>query len=200
MTAAHRLQATQVFFSPRAADWEARFPADGPRFDQAVSELAVPPGARALDVGCGTGRALAPLRAAVGPAGQVLGVDATPAMLAEAHRLGRYQAAGLVVGDALRLPLTTGWAAAVFAGGVLPHLDDPAAALAEWARVTGVGGRLAIFHPLSRVALAARHQSVPSDDDVLASARLRGLCAAAGWQVLSLDDAPDRYLALAVRR
>lgn len=199
MTDHARLRATQDFFTARAASWETRFPDDAPRYAQAVQELQVPAAARAVDVGCGTGRAAVPLRAAVGPAGHVLAVDATPAMLAEARRLGRGALAALAVADALRLPVPAGWAAVVFAGGVLPHLDDPAAALAEWARVVCPGGVLAVFHPLSRAALAARHNHVPSDDDVLAGARLTRLCAAAGWQVTAIDDSAERYLALAVR-
>ncbi len=199
MTDRASLRATQAFFTVRAANWETRFPDDAPRYAQAVQALVIPVGGNALDVGCGTGRALGPLRAAVGSVGRVLGVDATPAMLVEARRLGRVAVAALAVADALRLPLPDGWAAVVFAGGVLPHLDDPAAGLAEWARVTRPGGTLAVFHPLSRAALAARHNGVPSDDDVLAAARLRALCAAAGWEVTALDDADDRYLAVAVR-
>jgi SAM-dependent methyltransferase len=199
MTEPATLQATREFFGPRAAGWEQRFPDDEPRYARAVRDLAVAPGATALDLGCGTGRALAPLRAAVGSAGRVLGLDATIEMLAEAQRLGRDQLAALLLGDVLRLPFATGSADAVFAGGLLPHLADPAAALIEIGRVTRPGGRLAIFHPIGRVALAARHGGVPSDDDVIAPARLRALCAATGWSVLLIDDAEDRYLALAER-
>jgi SAM-dependent methyltransferase len=199
MTEPTTLQATREFFGPRAAGWEQRFPNDEPHYARAVRDLAAVPGTTALDLGCGTGRALAPLRGAVGAAGRVIGLDATIEMLAEARRLGRDQFASLLIGDALRLPFATASANAVFAGGLLPHLADPVAALAEIARVTRPGGRLAVFHPIGRVALAARHGGVPSDDDVVAPARLRALCAATGWSVLSIDDADDRYLALAER-
>jgi hypothetical protein len=40
---------------------------------------------------------------------------------------------------------------------------------------------------------------VPSDDDVLGPGTLPGLLAAAGWRLERLDDAEDRYLALATR-
>ncbi|MCC7359847.1 MAG: class I SAM-dependent methyltransferase [Anaerolineales bacterium] len=194
------MRATQEFFTARAAHWETRFPDDAPRYAQAVQALVLAPGAHAVDVGCGTGRAVAPLRAALGAAGQILAIDATPAMLAEAQRLGWGALTALAVADALRLPVPAAWADVVFAGGLLPHLDNPAAALTEWARVVRPGGALAIFHPLSRAALAVRHNHMPSDDDVLAAGRLRALCAAAGWQVTSIDDSAERYLALAVRR
>lgn len=200
MTDSSTLHATQQFFGPRAAGWEERFPHDSPQYARAVAELALTPDMTALDLGCGTGRALVPLRAAVGPSGRVVGLDATPEMLAEARRLGRAGVAALLVGDVLQLPFADTCADAVFAGGLLPHLADPAAALREIARVARPGGKLAIFHPIGRVALAARHQRVPSDNDTVAPGRLTTLCAAAGWELQWIDDAEERYLALAVRR
>jgi hypothetical protein len=41
---------------------------------------------------------------------------------------------------------------------------------------------------------------VVSDDDVLSGVRLPALLADTGWRLLMLDDAEDRYLAVAVRR
>ena len=201
MTQAEKLRATQEFFGPKAANWEKRFPNDGPQYARAVSELKPALGTTALDLGCGTGRALLPLRAAVGPAGQVVGLDAPPEMLVEARQLGRDRVAELILGDVLRLPFPAEWADVVFAGGLLPHLADAAgAALQEMARVTRPGGKLAVFHPISRKALAARHNRVPSDDDIIAPLPLHRLCAMAGWEIIEMDDADDRYLALAIRR
>ena len=196
---ASELAATRAFFGPRAAGWDDRFPDDGPAYARAVAELAPPRGGVALDVGCGTGRAMAYLRAAVGPAGTVVGVDGTPEMIDAGRARGRLGEGSLVLGDALALPLRDGGADAVFAAGLLPHLADPGAGLAELARVCAPGGRLAVFHPVSRAALAARHGAVASDDDVVSAARLPGLLAAAGWALLTLDDADDRYLALGER-
>ena len=59
---------------------------------RAVAALQLEPGQTVLDVGCGTGLSLALLRAAVGDAGRVYGVDQSPHMLAHAHR--RVAAAG----------------------------------------------------------------------------------------------------------
>ena len=193
------VSATRAFFGPRAAGWEDRFPADGPAYARAVTELGPAPGGVVVDVGCGTGRALSPLRAAVGQDGLVIGVDLTVEMLAEARRHGRGAIAALVLGDGGRLPLRAGRADAVFAAGLLPHLADPAGGLAELARAVRPGGRLALFHPISRAALAARHRGVASDDATLSPRRLPALLAASGWSVVSIDDGPDRYLALAVR-
>ncbi len=105
---AQDLSATRAFFGPRAAGWEDRFPADGPAYARAVAELGLAPGGVVLDVGCGTGRALSPLRVAVGPGGLVIGVDVTAEMLAEARRHGREAIATLVLGDGGRLPVRAG--------------------------------------------------------------------------------------------
>lgn len=190
---------TRAFFGPRAAEWEDRFPDDGPAFRRAVAELALRSGDAVADVGCGTGRALPELRAAVGERGVVLGVDVTVEMLAEALRRGRRAIATLALGDAMALPLADGSLDAVFASGLVTHLPDPVAGLAELARVCRPGGRLAIFHPVGRAALAARQGRELSPDDVRAPERIQGLLAVAGWRCESVDDAAERYLALAVR-
>jgi SAM-dependent methyltransferase len=191
---------TQEFFADRAHGWEERFPDDAPKYAAAVAELALPAGGVALDAGCGTGRVLEPLRAAVGPGGTVLGVDLTPEMLAEARRRGRERFAALVLGDVARLPLPGGVVDAVMAAGLLPHTGDPAAVLRELARVARPGARLAVFHPVGRGPLAERHGRALSDDEVVAPARLAPLLGATGWEPLRFDDGPDRYLALAARR
>lgn len=46
-------------------------------------------GETAIDLGCGSGKACALLAEAVGPAGRVIGVDASPAMLAVARTAAR---------------------------------------------------------------------------------------------------------------
>jgi SAM-dependent methyltransferase len=196
-----RLDQTRSFFGPRAAGWEDRFPDDGPRYEKAVGALAPTPGGVAVDVGCGTGRALPWLRDAVGTAGLVLGVDVTPEMLVEAVRRNRgAPTASLLIADAGRLPLPSDTVDAVFAAGLLSHLPDPPAALAELARVCRPGGRLALFHPIGRTTLAARHGRQLSDDDPLAPDRLAPLLRDAGWTPVDIDDGPERYLALAVLR
>jgi SAM-dependent methyltransferase len=194
------LRDLRAFFGPRAAGWEDRYADDDAQFARAVRDCAPRAGATVLDLGCGTGRAQLPLRAAIGPHGRVIGLDAVPEMLTEATRLGRRAVATLMLGDVGHLPFRDASVDLVFAGGLLPHLADPKAGLREMARVTRSGGRLAIFHAIGRVTLAARHGGTPADDDTIAPNRLRGLLAATGWSCDLLDDAPERYLALATRR
>ncbi|MEU9147397.1 methyltransferase domain-containing protein [Streptomyces sp. NPDC048349] len=190
----------QEFFGARAADWDRKFPEDAPAFATAVAEFGLRPGDRVLDAGCGTGRALAPLRAAVGPAGTVLGADLTPQMLAEAQRAGRDAQGALLLADAARLPLRDGALDAVFAAGLIAHLPDPAENLRELARVVRPGGRLALFHPIGRAALAARHGRELTPDDLRAEHNLGPLMARSGWEMTSYADEDARFLVLAVRQ
>jgi SAM-dependent methyltransferase len=190
---------TRAFFAPRAASWEQRFPDDDRAYAAAVADLGLRAGQTALDVGCGTGRALPHLRAAVGPAGNVLGVDLTPEMVATARRHGRHLHGWLILADARRLPLPAGGVDAAFAAGLLPHLPDPDDGLTELARVTRPGGRLGLFHPSGRAALAARQGRRLRDDDTLAHPNLHRLLERTGWRLDRYDDAPDRFLAVAER-
>jgi SAM-dependent methyltransferase len=127
-----QLTSTREFFGPRAAGWEDRFPDDDPLYAKAIAELAPAPGGVALDVACGTGRALPFLRAAVGATGTVVGVDVTAEMLATATRLGRRSSGVLVMADAVRLPFRDESHNSVFAAGLLPHVPDPPAASGSW--------------------------------------------------------------------
>ncbi|MFI6370181.1 class I SAM-dependent methyltransferase [Streptomyces sp. NPDC050546] len=189
----------QEFFTPRAAGWDSRFPDDGPAYAAAVAELGLRAGGLVLDAGCGTGRALPPLRAAVGPSGVVLGADLTPAMLREAVRAGRDRDGQLLLTDVAALPLRSRSLDAVFGAGLVSHLASPAENLRELARVVRPGGVLALFHPIGRAALAARHGRPLTPDDLRAEPNLRPLLAGSGWRMTSYADEDTRFLALAVR-
>ncbi|MEV7468303.1 methyltransferase domain-containing protein [Streptomyces kronopolitis] len=197
---ADRPHEVRAFFAARAAGWDAKFPDDGPAYAAGVAELGLREGDRVLDAGCGTGRALSALRSAVGPRGTVLGADLTPEMLAAAVRAGRDRAARLLLADVTRLPLPDAALDAVFAAGLLSHLPHSAGGLAELARVVRPGGRLALFHPVGRAALAARKGRPLTPDDLRAEPNLRPLLTAAGWELIRYEDEDARYLALAVRR
>jgi SAM-dependent methyltransferase len=190
---------TREFFGARAGTWDERFPDDAPRYERAVGELSPPPAGRVLDAGCGTGRALPFLRAAVGPAGVVLGVDVTSEMVREAARRARDAAALLVQADVLALPLPDGSVDAVLAAGLISHLPEPGSGLAELARVCRTGGRLALFHPVGRAALARRHGRELTPEDVRAEPNVRALLARTGWHCTDVDDGDERYLVLATR-
>jgi ubiquinone/menaquinone biosynthesis C-methylase UbiE len=104
------------------------------------------PGERALDVACGTGsvaRHVAPL---VGAAGQVVGLDISPAMLAVARALPASAGAPIAwqEGNAIRLDLPDDAFELVLCQQGLQFFPDRAAALREMRRVLTAGGRVAI--------------------------------------------------------
>ena len=191
---------TQAFFGCRAATWDAKFGDDLPAYRAAVTEARIRRGGVAIDVGCGTGRALPPLREAVGPDGSVVAVDLTPEMLAAARPKSSAAGAAVILADARALPFADASADAIFAAGLVHHLPDTEAGLRELARVVRSGGLLVLFHPSGRAALAARHGRALAADEPLADGMLRRLTAAAGWRLTAYDDAPQRFFAVAERR
>ena len=98
------------------------------------------PGQRALDVGCGSGALLVALAAIVGEE-SVVGIDPSEPFL-EAAR-AKVPGAKVLVGSAEALPFADGEFDASLAQLVINFLDDPAAGVAEMARVTRRGGVVA---------------------------------------------------------
>lgn len=120
------------------------------------------PGERAVDVGSGAGIDSLIAAKMVGPAGRVVGVDMTPAMLDKARRAAGE--AGLKnvefrEGYGEALPVPDGWADVVISNGVLNLMPDKAAALCEMARVLKPNGRLQIGDILVQKAVpeSAKH-------------------------------------------
>lgn len=192
-----RVDETREFFGPRADGWNERFAEDGTAFTRAIEALAVTAGEKVLDLGCGAGPALPELTHAVSPRGTVVGLDLTPEML-HAARV-QHPDAPLVLAAAEQLPLADGAFDVIFAAGLISHLENPVLGLVELARASREGARLAIFHPVGRAALAEKHGRELRTDDVLDPANLGAALAAAGWSLTSVDDAADRYFALATR-
>ncbi len=109
----------------------------------ALRDLAPTPGARTLDLCCGTGD----LALGMPPGSTRVGCDFTPAMLGLAAR--KADAAGIrlpvVAGDALRLPFRTGAFDRLIVGFGVRNLPDHAAAFSEMRRVLAPEGRLVIL-------------------------------------------------------
>jgi SAM-dependent methyltransferase len=106
----------------------------------ALERLAAPP-ARALDLGTGTGKA-AQLVAHRFPAAEVLGVDLSPGMIAEAERLLPPDLSGRVrfqVADASTLPLHDEAFDLVVLLNMIPFFS-------ELARVAAPGGTVVVTH------------------------------------------------------
>lgn len=121
------------------------------RFMQAgLSLLNVSEGERVLEIGFGTGRALAALAASAGDSGRVFGIDISDGMLAAARRrlsgLGLEGRVELERGDAASLPYDDTSFDAVFMSFTLELFDKPEipAILAGCFRVLRPGGRVCV--------------------------------------------------------
>ncbi|MFE7094014.1 methyltransferase domain-containing protein [Streptomyces erythrochromogenes] len=200
VTARSEHTAARAFFTRRAEAWEERFAHQTPAYEAGVARMRLAPGGVAVDLGCGTGRAMPALREQVGAGGRVLGIDVTPAMLAAAARHGRTRHGRLLAADCTRLPLPGASVDGIFSAGLLDHLPDPYAALREWARVSAQDGVLLLFHPSGRAERAARHGCPLDPSDLLAEENLRPALEGAGWHLDAYEDADGRFLARAVLR
>jgi ubiquinone/menaquinone biosynthesis C-methylase UbiE len=130
-----------------------------------VELVGLPRGAQVLDVATGTGWAALAAAHPVGATGQVVGVDMTPGMLAQARR--KAEIAGLTnvafcEGDAQHLDFPPHSFDAVLCASAIFFFPDMLAAVREWLRVTKPGGQVAfsicgdtLFHPM-RAMLNAR--------------------------------------------
>lgn len=138
----------------------------------------LPAGARALDVGCGTG-ANGPVLAA--HATFAAGIDASPVPLGLRGTDERGHSARLR-GDAGRLPFADASFDLVVALDVLEHLDDDAAAARELLRVLRPGGAAVIFVPALQL-LWGLQDDVSHHRRRYHRAQLRDVMAGAGFQV-----------------
>lgn len=116
-----------------------------------AERLTLSPGARVLDVGCGTGDDARMLASLVGPDGHVIGIDASETMIRVARERSRASSLPVefAVGDALNLDFPDSAFGACRCETVLMHVDgEPADAIAEMVRVTRPGGRVVLsdFH------------------------------------------------------
>ena len=109
-----------------------------------LSWLAVPPGSRWLDVGCGSG-ALSATILAIGSPSRVKGIDASADYVAFAREQVRDERVQFEIGDAQALPEESASYDAVVAGLVLNFVPQPDRMIAEMARVARSAGVVAVY-------------------------------------------------------
>jgi|SRR5579859_860600 len=174
-------------------------PALRPVAAEVVRRAGLVPGSAVLDVGTGTGIGAA---AALGEGRRVVGLDGAPGMLALARR--DVPEATFVEADFMALPFEDGSFDAVIAVHALLFAPDQVGALAEWRRVTKVGGRLSlsvpgpweatsapIFEPIQRSFGISGGRRYPD------AAALRESADAAGWTEIENDADPSVAITLA---
>ncbi|HTP97407.1 MAG TPA: methyltransferase domain-containing protein [Burkholderiales bacterium] len=109
-----------------------------------VDWLALPPGARWLDVGCGTGALTETLLGRANPA-EVRGIDPSAGFLALAREQVCDPRVRFDVGDACSLAVEPGSCDAVVSALVLNFVPDVAAAMEQMTRAVRPGGVVAAY-------------------------------------------------------
>lgn len=144
------------------------------------------PGARILDVGCGTGHLLAALRAQ-SERSSLTGVDVSEGMLAAAaERLGDH--AALRRASAERLPFADSAFDAVLTASSLHYWPNPECGLAEIGRILAVGGVLVVTdwcRESWRMRLMDRYLQIrdPAHHRALTRDELAALAVGAGFHI-----------------
>lgn len=114
-----------------------------PATAEAIRDWVVGPNDVVLDVGCGNGWAVRWLLEE--GAGRGIGVDIAPEMIARARAAAGDARARFEVASGQALPIADGEVSHILSVESLYYYPDPAAALAEWARVARPGARLALM-------------------------------------------------------
>jgi ubiquinone/menaquinone biosynthesis C-methylase UbiE len=112
-----------------------------------IEQLALRPGSRVLDVCCGTGASALPAAEAVGPTGNIIGVDVAKELLVLARRKAiqrRLANIGFEIGDMLSLRFATETFDAVVCVFGIFFLPDMAMSVRELWRCVRPGGQLAV--------------------------------------------------------
>ena len=111
----------------------------------AMDALAIGPGERLIDIGCGCGQTTLELARRAGPSGNVVGVDVSAPMLAVARRRARALSLAEVEfleADAQTHGFDSAGADALFSRFGVMFFADPAAAFANLRSALASGGRL----------------------------------------------------------
>jgi SAM-dependent methyltransferase len=149
---------------------------------QAMAALAPTPGERILDVGCGAGQTLIQLVEAVGPGGEVVGVDIAPLLLEIARERAMGHAnVSLIEGDAQTTALPAGRFDAIFSRFGVMAFADPIPAFRNLRRALKRNGRLAFVC----------WRGLAENELDLAPLRAAGLEGMADMTPFSFED-PDR--------
>ena len=190
------LQRARAAWDERAADWDAcsqanaAAPDRGADLDRTWTALALRPGCRLLDAGCGTGQfALAFAERGC----RVVGVDLSPAMIARARSHADERSVEQSVewreGDLTHLADADATFDAVHARVSLQFVPDPAAALREFRRVLTADGRLYASVPGALSPIYGRTWQRFVDPEGFTTNRLvpwelEALLAHLGWEIL----------------
>jgi len=115
-----------------------------PELRQAIRGLALTPGMRVLDAGCGTGEALAWLAAEVAPGGAVIGMDLATSHVRAARSVTPEDQALVLQASLLEAPMAPASFDLAWSVNVINHLRSPSAGIDALGLLLRPGGRIAL--------------------------------------------------------
>jgi len=191
-----------AYFKANASEWGRIRSLHAPEREVEAAILRLLSGLpmeQVLDDGTGTGRMLEVLAP---HAKRVIGIDVSPEMLAIARDKllrGGLPNCQVRLADSYRLPFEAGSFDLVLFHQVLHYLDDPAAAVAEAARVLKAGGRMLIAdfapHDLEFLRSDYAHRRLGfSDKEVAGWFQAAGLNLTAAQAIASHTEAKEQLI------
>jgi SAM-dependent methyltransferase len=171
---------------------------------RALAALAPRPGENILDIGCGGGETALELAQLVAPDGRVVGIDASPAVLAFARRAAeRCERVRFIHADAQLFPFAPATFDAAFSRFGVMFFADPIAAFVNIRRCLRPNGRLVFVcwralqdNALDMVPLRAASQHLPPQPEQMPDApgpfafadpdRLRSILERAGFKAIEV--------------
>jgi len=190
------------FFDDIAHEWEIEHqkPQEKNRLRQLVKYFPLKKGDNVLDLGCGTGRLVPWVRAAIGDKGVLVESDFSREMLKIGKANHSQRNICFIQSSAQSLAVKGRIFDVIICFALFPHISDKLNALCEFRRVLKPRKPLVIAHPMSREELNAFHSQVkgpvtqdflPEDEEMIR------LFAEAGFSGLSIKNQKSLYIAKA---
>jgi ubiquinone/menaquinone biosynthesis C-methylase UbiE len=190
----------EFFDAQVGADWAADEygEVERPKLERLLKQSELGPGQWVLEPGCGTGRLSQVLAEVVGPAGHLVAMDISAAMVKACHR----RVAGLSWVRVERMALEEFQAPAnsfdrVVCHQVFPHFDDQDMALTHLVSLLKPGGVLTVVHFMPSAVINDTHRKAGTvvEKDMLPPPReMRRMIEKAGLDMVTLVDDNLGYL------
>ena len=193
------------FFDRHADSWDERlhYGEKKSQLSEVVQWFHLSEGDSVLDVGTGTGILLPSLGKAIGPKGQVVGMDFSFRMLEEAKRRPGLPGRGEVVNASVEsIPFRSDRFDRVTCFSAFPHFPNKEKALFEMVRVLRTGGSLFIAHLHSVEEINQFHEwlgGAVGRDRLPHPERIRQLMRDSGLDEVAIVNQPGKFLAQGVK-
>jgi 2-polyprenyl-3-methyl-5-hydroxy-6-metoxy-1,4-benzoquinol methylase len=195
------------FFNGIASRWdEVPGPPDEANKLERFVAQAVPAGARRiLDIGCGTGILLAPLRRrGTSTRTSIVEMDSAEQMLVlNRQKSNGYCNVAHVCADVDGIPFAAGFFDTILCFNTLPHLCPIPLSLARMLECLSPSGLLSIGHLMSSENLNAMHADIGGAvhrDQLPEAECLAALLCALNAAIIRVEEAPDWYFVQARKR